>query len=351
MSERNAVYRLFAADDTLLYVGVAKSFGVRWDQHAKAQPWWPLVDHQTVNWYPSREEAEVTEKQAIRTERPVYNIAGSPWEGGMMTDGTGFYVIPRRGRESHHPVDACPLPAANRPLIDKSTAAGIAGRVERYRAVARLALPPCTYTIATVRICAGVDNAGSPHEAPFAGAMDAAAEALCGKMSGAAFTYVQSCEISVLLSDFHSERDRPWLDGDIVKMTTAAATTATAEFNYAALSAGMPGTRETRAVFDASIFTVPSRGEAGAYFAWRQRACVHGSGIDWTRHPGGVKRGRVCEPIPYEVKVPYTNYRGKEYVRTDVRYRWLTSAAPWFAVDSGAWLAKIIPPMPDALAA
>lgn len=96
MSERTALYRLFAADDTLLYVGVAKRFGTRWEQHAKLQPWWPHVDHQTVYWLPGREDALLAEKAAIAAERPVYNIAGSPWVGGVKHDGTGFYVLPKR---------------------------------------------------------------------------------------------------------------------------------------------------------------------------------------------------------------------------------------------------------------
>ena len=68
MSERNAVYRPLAADDTLLYVGVSKRFGQRWEQHARMQPWWPEVDHQTVRWFASREDAELAEKVAIRDE-------------------------------------------------------------------------------------------------------------------------------------------------------------------------------------------------------------------------------------------------------------------------------------------
>jgi len=99
VSERATVYRLFAADNTLLYVGVAKCFGVRWEQHAKAQPWWPHVDHQTVHWFPDREDALLAEKVAIEAERPVYNIAGSPWRGGIKDDGTGFYVIPKPPRQ------------------------------------------------------------------------------------------------------------------------------------------------------------------------------------------------------------------------------------------------------------
>lgn len=97
-SERTGLYRLFAADDTVLYVGVAKRFGRRWEQHAKARPWWPHVDHQTVYWYPAREDALLAEKAAIEAERPVYNIAGSPWVGGVKDDGSGFYVIPKAAR-------------------------------------------------------------------------------------------------------------------------------------------------------------------------------------------------------------------------------------------------------------
>ncbi len=68
MSERTAVYRVFAADETLLYVGVAKSFARRWSQHAAAKPWWPDVQRQTVDWYPDRDTALAAETAAIRTE-------------------------------------------------------------------------------------------------------------------------------------------------------------------------------------------------------------------------------------------------------------------------------------------
>lgn len=95
MSERTAVYRLYSAEDVLLYVGVAKRFGTRWEQHARVQPWWHHVDHQTVHWLPSREDALLAEKIAMDIEQPVYNIAGSPWRGGVKDDGTGFYVAPK----------------------------------------------------------------------------------------------------------------------------------------------------------------------------------------------------------------------------------------------------------------
>jgi predicted GIY-YIG superfamily endonuclease len=74
VSERTALYRLFDAKNTLLYIGISKRFGVRWQQHAKVQPWWPQVDHQTVHWHPDRETAEAAEVAAIKSERPLHNV-------------------------------------------------------------------------------------------------------------------------------------------------------------------------------------------------------------------------------------------------------------------------------------
>lgn len=121
MAERTAVYRLYAADDTLLYVGVAKRFGTRWDRHARAQPWWAHVDHQSVYWYPTREDALLIERRAIEAERPVYNIAGSPWVGGVRDDGTGFYVVPKpprvpKPRDPDAVIDETPIQRFRMPL-------------------------------------------------------------------------------------------------------------------------------------------------------------------------------------------------------------------------------------------
>lgn len=95
MSERTAVYRLFDERDALLYVGISKRFGERWEQHAAIQPWWPTVHHQSVEWHPTREDALLAEKRAINEERPVHNRRGSPWEAHPKDDGTGFDVVPK----------------------------------------------------------------------------------------------------------------------------------------------------------------------------------------------------------------------------------------------------------------
>ena len=69
-----ALYRLFGDNDARVYIGVAKTFGVRWQRHAHSQPWWPEVRRQTIDWYPDRDSAEAAEAAAIKAERPKYNF-------------------------------------------------------------------------------------------------------------------------------------------------------------------------------------------------------------------------------------------------------------------------------------
>lgn len=76
--ERAAVYRFYAADDTLLYVGVTQRLGTRWSAHARQKPWWLRVARQTVVWYHTRAEALEVEAVAIKTENPVHNIQHVP---------------------------------------------------------------------------------------------------------------------------------------------------------------------------------------------------------------------------------------------------------------------------------
>jgi predicted GIY-YIG superfamily endonuclease len=73
-----AVYRLFAYDDALLYVGKANNPSDRINQH-KNQPWWEDVVHSKtiITWYPTTQDAHAAELYAIQTERPIYNIQGN----------------------------------------------------------------------------------------------------------------------------------------------------------------------------------------------------------------------------------------------------------------------------------
>lgn len=70
-----ALYRLYAADDSLLYIGVTGNLEARFTQHAKAKTWWADVTRKTAAWYPSRAEAREAEIEAIEGEQPRHNIA------------------------------------------------------------------------------------------------------------------------------------------------------------------------------------------------------------------------------------------------------------------------------------
>lgn len=106
--ERAAVYRFYAADDTLLYVGVTQRFGTRWSNHAKQKPWWPQVTRQAVVWYDTRAEALTVETEAIKTEKPVHNVLHlpKPPKPRRPTDATDHtfitrFRIPRRMWETY----------------------------------------------------------------------------------------------------------------------------------------------------------------------------------------------------------------------------------------------------------
>ncbi|MBQ1118538.1 GntR family transcriptional regulator [Streptomyces sp. C3-3] len=76
--ERTALYRLYNADDVLLYVGIASDPERRWKQHEEFKPWWPEVAKKTVEWLESRNAALTAETQAIRTELPRHNHQNNP---------------------------------------------------------------------------------------------------------------------------------------------------------------------------------------------------------------------------------------------------------------------------------
>lgn len=74
---RTALYRLYGAEDQLLYAGISHDPDGRWEIH---KPLYaedsrrPAVVRRTVEWLPSRAAAEKAEIAAIKTEKPIYNV-------------------------------------------------------------------------------------------------------------------------------------------------------------------------------------------------------------------------------------------------------------------------------------
>lgn len=109
---RTAIYRLFGAEDNLLYVGVAKNPEARWRDHRSAKPWWLEVQRKTVDWYPTRLAALVAEAEAIRDECPVYNLArpepGDPFQWPVANLVEAQVEGARRARAARAEANLCP---------------------------------------------------------------------------------------------------------------------------------------------------------------------------------------------------------------------------------------------------
>ena len=67
------LYRHFAADGTLLYVGIAVDEKARWRLHRRESPWACFVARVEREVMPTRDAAEAAEREAVRAERPIYN--------------------------------------------------------------------------------------------------------------------------------------------------------------------------------------------------------------------------------------------------------------------------------------
>lgn len=99
--------------------------------------------------------------------------------------------------------------------------------------------------------------------------MDDTAEFVCKNVQGAKMAFVQSDEISILLTDFDNLQTDAWFDGNIQKIVSVSASYATAKFNEL-----RPG---KLAFFDARVFQIPNRTEVENYFIWRQQDTARNS--------------------------------------------------------------------------
>lgn len=71
-NEPTALYRHFAADGTLLYVGISRTVAARLAAHATSG-WDRQIARIEVEWFDDRASAETAEREAIRAEKPFHN--------------------------------------------------------------------------------------------------------------------------------------------------------------------------------------------------------------------------------------------------------------------------------------
>jgi transcriptional regulator with XRE-family HTH domain len=74
-TQPTTLYRHFDAAGRLLYVGVALGPVARLQQHASQSSWVRDIARMTIERFPTRTAAEQAERDAIRVEQPVHNVA------------------------------------------------------------------------------------------------------------------------------------------------------------------------------------------------------------------------------------------------------------------------------------
>jgi len=244
-------------------------------------------------------------------------------------------------------------------------------RMKRYEHVTRAYLPRRTYTIVRVdgrafhTLTKGCER---PYDENLADYMDLTAVALCKEMAGAQFAFVQSDEISVLLTDFASTHTEPWFGGNIQKICSISAAVATAAFNnYWWPAAPWQDFRGT-AYFDSRVFTIPDPTEVHNYFVWRQKDATRNSismaaqshfshaelqglssdalqekmwvekDVNWNNYPVGFKRGRLIRKVSYERVIPAVNGAPEKVVPS---WRWASTEPDVFTASEQ--LKELIP--------
>ncbi len=204
-----------------------------------------------------------------------------------------------------------------------------------------------------------------PYDIQFMADMDAAARAVASELSGVRLTYVQSDEISVVITAWNpdldpDEEDRGQLmfGGAVQKLVSIAASVCSVAFNGLRPDQGP-------ALFDARAFSLPTHGDVLRYLAWRQAdarrntmsmlartrftdAELHGRstyeqhemllsiGTDPNDLPVGFTRGRILTPGTEPGTTTFIHGRTKQpHTVTYERSVLNISDAPDFRHDGG----------------
>lgn len=260
---------------------------------------------------------------------------------------------------------------------------------DQYESRTRFMLPRRTYTVIRVdgkafhTLTRGFDR---PFDDDLTLIMNNVAIELCKGIQGAKLAYVQSDEISIVLTDFDDVTTQAWFDGNVQKMVSISAAIATAAFNRefekaseVACNSGVSGAitkfltgdygQLKTAHFDSRVFTIPDYIEVENYLIWRQqdasrnsvqmatrsvyshKECenkninemqdmLHLKGINWNNYPAGHKRGRCIVKEEYTMTV--TQYQNAPVTRS----RWVVVEPPIFTQDRD-FIRKVIPRMND----
>ncbi len=251
---------------------------------------------------------------------------------------------------------------------------------EFYENRTRILLPRRTYTI--IRIDGKAFHTYTrglkrPFDEGLIQDMDETANYLCKNIQGAKFGFVQSDEISILVTDFDDIKTDAWFDGNIQKIVSVSSSMATSKFNQLRLKRMFEKynpigeemdieeaikiiTNTKIAEFDARTFTIPSKVEVENYFIWRMQDTVRNSissvaqslfshkelnnkstnqmqemifqkGQNWNDYPAKYKRGRFIEKQVVHLETEFESIEKAQH--SYVRNKWVSVECPTFTQD------------------
>jgi len=212
--------------------------------------------------------------------------------------------------------------------------------VENYENITNYKLPKRTFTIIRLdgrsfsKFCKRFKK---PFDEDFVRIMNETAKYVAENIQGCKFGFVQSDEITLVLTDFDELKTTAWFDGRIQKICSISASLSSTKFlqmlldyefskiNDEELSISQIRkliTNQKLIEFDSRTYTVSQRDEVLNTVLWRQQDCtrnsvlmitqsmfshnelknknitqqqdmIHNKGDNWNNYPIGLKRGRI----------------------------------------------------------
>jgi len=235
-------------------------------------------------------------------------------------------------------------------------------RMKDYEKRTRYSLPRRGYTLIRLdgkafhTYTKGFDR---PFDDGLIDAMNETAQYLCSNIQGCCLGYVQSDEITLVLTDFAKANSDAWFQGNIQKIASISASMTTAKFN----SVRYQKSGDFRlASFDSRVWFLADPFEVENTLIWRQKDATRNSiqlvaqslyshkelhnkntsqlqemifqkGINWNDYDAGKKRGRVIKKVYYEHESEYG---------TATRSRWDLIDPPIFTQER-SFLRDLIP--------
>ena len=146
-----------------------------------------------------------------------------------------------------------------------------------YEDITRIYLPRRSHVILRadgVSFSKFTKSLDKPFSNEFIDDMNQSAIALCEKAQNVKFAFVQSDEISLVMSDYDTLTTSAWFDNDLRKLCSVSAGIVTAKF---AQQMARRNSSKEFPFFDCRAWTIPSQDEVLNYFLSRQSDCTRNS--------------------------------------------------------------------------